>query len=341
MRAVSKHAGTTRGSALLLTLAAACGGGEVSAQEGGRSGFARPDPEPAVEIPAAEPSAPPPAPDPEPAPEEPVAEAPAPEPVEASPAADPRAALEARAESLFEGGDAAGAARAYSELILAEVSGSGPADRQALARWAEAIERVQARHRWNARADWPSVEARVHPGDSLIAVRKRVLAAHPDLLVCTGLISKANQLRNENSIRPDDTLRIPSEPARLLVDLSSRWAFYLFGDEVAAAWEVGVGRDDSETTPGTYTIGLKQKEPAWHPAGEEMVSYGDPKNPLGERWLAWYDENGRNTQLGIHGTNDESGVGGRVSQGCIRMRNEDVVLLFDILPLGSAVVVQE
>ena len=55
--------------------------------------------------------------------------------------------------------------------------------------------------------------------------------------------------------------------------------------------------------------------------------------------MAWH-EDGKGTSLGFHGTNDPQGVGRRVSDGCIRMRNEDVEVLFAITPLGAAVRVQ-
>ena len=69
------------------------------------------------------------------------------------------------------------------------------------------------------------------------------------------------------------------------------------------------------------------------------MPFGDPTNPLGTRWLEW-GVDGKGTSLGFHGTNDPDGVGGRVSEGCVRMRNEDVELLFDILPRDAEVVVQ-
>jgi hypothetical protein len=322
----------------------------VAAEEGGASsGFARPEP-PGEEVAPGQLAE---APERETAPAAPVSRAepvqeqtpepePAPtgaQPVEAS-AASARAAREKRGLAHLEAGEASAAARVFSELLLEEVRGSGHADRAAIARWTAEVERAQARHRWNARGEWASVDARVHPGDSLIALRKRVLSEHPRLRICTGLIARANQLRSETSIRPDDTLRVPTDEASMLVDLSERWAFYLIGGEVAAAWEVGVGKDETRTTPGTYTIGTKQKNPPWFPEGRDMVGYGDPDNPLGTRWLAWNDENGRTTSLGFHGTSDESGVGQRVSRGCIRMRNADVEELFEILPQGSTVVVQ-
>jgi hypothetical protein len=344
MSVVSTRPGRVPGLSLGLSLviaASSCGGGEVAAEEDGPSGFARPEraqqegTEPArlAEAPVSEPP-------PESGPAEPEAPVEIATPVPATSRAAERAGREQRARAHLEAGESEAAARAYSDLLLAEVNGDQPADRAALARWAEALGRAQARHRWYARGGWASVEARVHPGDSLIALRKRVLAEHTDLRICTGLIARANQLRSETSIRPDDTLRVPTDEADVLVDLSARWAFYRLGGEVAAAWEVGIGKDESETTPGVYTIGTKQKNPPWFPPGRDMVAYGDPENPLGTRWLAWNDENGRTTSLGFHGTSDESGVGQRVSRGCIRMRNADVEELFEILPQGSTVVVQ-
>lgn len=177
-------------------------------------------------------------------------------------------------------------------------------------------------------------------GDSLIAIRARVLAAHPRMLLCTGLIARSNELRDEAAIRPGDVLRIPTDAAHILVDISAMWALYMLGDEVAAAWEVGVGKDASPTRPGVYTVGLKQKDPMWSPVGRTPVPYGDPQNPLGTRWMAWY-EAGKNTSLGFHGTNDERGVGQRVSDGCVRMRNQDVEALFEILPKDAPVQVQQ
>jgi lipoprotein-anchoring transpeptidase ErfK/SrfK len=46
------------------------------------------------------------------------------------------------------------------------------------------------------------------------------------------------------------------------------------------------------------------------------------------------------SHLGFHGTTDPDTVGGAVSSGCVRLRNEDVEVLFEILPEKSDVVVQ-
>lgn len=236
-------------------------------------------------------------------------------------------------------GRSAQAAGLWSELLLEELQSPWATDRETLANWSAALMAAQAGHRWNPRGEWPSVETTVRAGDSLIAIRKRVLSERPELLLCTGLIARANGLRDENAIRPGEVLRIPTERASALVDVSSRWALFLLGNEVVAAWEVGVGKEEGSTRLGTYTIGEKQREPMWFQAGRQPVPFGDPENPLGTRWLAW-NENGKGTSLGFHGTSDPDGVGGRVSLGCVRMRNEDVEVLYEILPRDATVVVR-
>jgi hypothetical protein len=236
-------------------------------------------------------------------------------------------------------GHSALAAQLGSQLLVAEIQSPWASDREALTAWSAALMQAQASHRWNPRGAWPSHEVRVRPGDSLIAIRKRVLAERPELLLCTGLIARANGLANENAIKPDDVLRIPTDRASVIVDLSSRWTLYLLGDEVVAAWEVGVGKEEGSTRVGTFTIGDKQNEPMWFQPGRAPVPFGDPENPLGTRWLAW-NEGGKGTSLGFHGTSEPDGVGGRVSLGCVRMRNADVETLYEILPRDATVLVQ-
>jgi hypothetical protein len=249
------------------------------------------------------------------------------------------ALVEREAEAAAASGAHARAAAGWSRLLLAEVSSPWEADPAALERWSRALTVAQREHRWNPRGDWPSLDVQVRSGDSLIAIRKRILEENPQLLLCTGLIARANGLPSEQAIRPDDELRIPTDRASALVDLSSRWTFFLLGGEVAAAWSVGVGKEEGTTPVGTYAITLKQVEPMLFQPGKAPVPYGDPENPLGTRWLEW-GKDGKGTHLGFHGTDDPSGIGGRVSKGCVRMRNEDVELLFDILPLGAQVTVQ-
>ncbi|TIU25906.1 MAG: L,D-transpeptidase, partial [Mesorhizobium sp.] len=56
------------------------------------------------------------------------------------------------------------------------------------------------------------------------------------------------------------------------------------------------------------------------------------ENPLGARALYL-----GTTEYRIHGTNQPWTIGGAVSSGCIRMRNEDVVDLYERVNVGTTV----
>ncbi|MCB9915778.1 MAG: L,D-transpeptidase family protein [Planctomycetes bacterium] len=227
------------------------------------------------------------------------------------------------------------AAELYSELLLAEVDAPWPADRDALGAWSAGLEDAQANYRWNREAAWPSIEMTVKSGDSLTAIRKRVLDQRPNAKICTGLINRANQIGGRY-LREGEVLRVPTDEVSVLVDLSAYWLFYLHGSEVVAAWPIATGKVGQETTPGTYTVGAKIPEPPWFPPGRGMVPYGDPENPLGTRWITLDDS----PSLGIHGTWDPESIGTMASDGCVRLRNESVEQLFEILPQGSKVLIR-
>ncbi len=248
------------------------------------------------------------------------------------------ALLERDAFALLESAQFGPAARGFSSLLMTALDLGWAEDRADLARWSHALGQAQAQHRWNPHGEWPAIEVEVQAGDHLIGIRKRVLAQHTDLLLSTGLIARANRLRNENSLRLGEKLRIPTDRASARVDVSARWVLFLLGDEVACAWEVGVGKQAGSTRVGEYTIGDKREEPMWFAQGRDPVPFGDPENPLGTRWMAWYQD-GKPTSLGFHGTNDEKGIGFMVSEGCIRMRNAEVEDLFEILPKDAKVMV--
>ena len=246
-------------------------------------------------------------------------------------------AVKARAD--LQAGDSKAAAQAYSMLILEELDAAWAADSQTLSTWSSELHRAQEGWRWNPNADWPSIEVVVQPGDHLTRIRKRVLEARPDLLLCTGLIERANGIQGK-VIHPDDVLKVPLERAHTLVDLSARWLLYMLGDEVVGAWQVGIGKPGHETRLGEFIAGEKETEPMWFRPGKDPVPFGDPENPLGTRWVAWMTPDGKKSSLGFHGTNEPESMGRAVSEGCIRMRNREVEVLFEVLPRDSRVIVR-
>jgi len=242
-------------------------------------------------------------------------------------------------QAALQKGDARDAARVFSDLLLEEVRAPWKPDSATLKAWSEALRRAQAGYQWNRSGDWPSVQVTVERGDSLISIRKRVLKEHPELVICTGLIERANELRG-GVVHPGQVLRIPTERAHMLVSIGAHWAFFMLGEHAAAAWEVGVGKTGSETRPGSYVVGEKSTEPMWFRPGGKPVPFGDPENPLGTRWIAWRLPDGSSSGFGFHGTKDPESVGQDQSQGCVRMLNRDVEELFEVLPKDAAILVE-
>jgi hypothetical protein len=108
-------------------------------------------------------------------------------------------------------GEHASSVRAYSAALRAEIDAPWAADPRQLGEWTEALRRAQAQHQWSPRGSWKALEISVQNGDSLIAIRKRALAQSEGLTTCTGLIAKANGLRNEAAIHPGMKLRVPTD----------------------------------------------------------------------------------------------------------------------------------
>ncbi len=77
----------------------------------------------------------------------------------------------------------------------------------------------------------------------------------------------------------------------------------------------------------------KLPNPTWFKAGA-VVPPESPENVLGTRWMG-FDLAG----YGIHGTVEPQNLGKQVTQGCVRMANQDVEELYTIIPVGTEVTV--
>lgn len=230
------------------------------------------------------------------------------------------------------------AARRLTFAFEAELNALWPANFESLKQWRGILDQVQARYRFNPKATWPSHQMVVRGGDSLAVMRKRYIAEFPDRLINTGLIARVNGIE-PSLIHPDQTLRIPTDKVSMLVDLDAHWLLYYHGSEVVAAYPVGIGGTGDETITGTFTIGEKQVEPTWFPRGSSPVVFGEDDNPLGTRYMTWF-QNGEKTSYGFHGTWEPETIGGNESDGCIRMYNRDVEEFFELVPLNTEFRVQ-
>jgi lipoprotein-anchoring transpeptidase ErfK/SrfK len=134
-------------------------------------------------------------------------------------------------------------------------------------------------------------------------------------------------------------------PGTVVVDTKERFLYYVLPDRKVIRYGVAVG-DETYGWTGASRIARKAEWPDWNPPAEMKarwphVTYtkGGPLNPLGARALYLFDGN-RDTLYRIHGTNEPEKIGLAVSSGCIRMRNIDVVDLYNRVDLNAKVIVR-
>ena len=232
------------------------------------------------------------------------------------------------------------AASGLSELLLAELDAPWAPSRERIVAWAQRLDEVQNRHRWNPRGVWPHVEMVVEGGDSVSTICARYRRENPGAAISPGLVRLANNLEGD-LIHPGDTLRVPTEPLSVDVSIALRMVFVLLEDEVAAAYECTVGAEGMETPTGEFTAGLFEVDPMYWGTNPPLP-FGHPDNPMGTRWIRWdnADRSPNNLSIGFHGTADPETVGYAASKGCIRLHNRDVEELYDLLPKWAPIYVQ-
>jgi len=167
------------------------------------------------------------------------------------------------------------------------------------------------------------------------------------------LICRINNV-SDRKIRVGQQLKTPIGPFHAVVwKRAFRMDLFLGGlpGEPGALYvtslPVGLGKDDSTPT-GLWSVvpGGKMKNPAWtNPrSGEHFEGY-DPKNPLGGYWIALKGDEGEavgKTSYGIHGTLEPDTIGRQASMGCVRLKMEDIQLVYDLMSDGkSRVMVRE
>jgi len=131
------------------------------------------------------------------------------------------------------------------------------------------------------------------------------------------------------------------KPGTILIDTRERLLYLVQEGGRAIRYGIGVGRTGFAWS-GIKEVSMKREWPDWTPPDQmirrrpDLPRYmaGGPDNPLGARALYLGSSLYR-----IHGSNEPWTIGTAVSSGCIRMRNEDVIDLYDRVKVGTKVVV--
>ena len=154
------------------------------------------------------------------------------------------------------------------------------------------------------------------------------------------------EIERDTGLAPNLRRQVVNYPTKVaagtvIVDTAQTYLYYVLGDGRAIRYGIGVGRDGF-TWSGTLSVTRKAEWPDWTPP-QEMIA----RQPYLPRWMAGGKGNplgARAIYLGstiyrIHGTNMPATIGQRVSSGCIRMLNADVIDLYNRVGVGTTIVV--
>ena len=151
---------------------------------------------------------------------------------------------------------------------------------------------------------------------------------------------------------PEDVME--RKGLQLVLDRKHHQLLVLRDGRMTRRFPAAVGTKGWETPAGRFRVLEKVKEPVWtHPVSGDLVDADSEGNPLGSRWIGFYrDCNGRSgwdgeqyldingcTVAGFHGTPFRWTVGRAVSHGCVRLYEENVQEVFDLVRVGTQVTV--
>ncbi len=146
-------------------------------------------------------------------------------------------------------------------------------------------------------------------------------------------IRRLNNL-SHNRIYVGQKLRLPKASFSLRVRKDRFAMDLLINGDFVKRYTIGTGVNDS-TPEGVFKIKNRIPEPA-----DGGYSFGHPENRLGTRWLGLENDQGYHG-YGIHGCKESEYhlLGSECSLGCIRLHNQDVEEVFDIITLGAEVII--
>lgn len=194
-----------------------------------------------------------------------------------------------------------------------------------------------------SRGDWVSPSVLAQPG-GLGGVDAWYTGYKPDEPFDIPLVNRA--LMRPELMRQEVAYTGGERPGTIVVDIDARFLYLVQGNGRAMRYGIGVGRNGFSWR-GAARVGRKGVWPGWGPTDNmlrinpDLPTYmaGGIENPLGARALYLYQGN-RDTLFRIHGTNEPWSIGEAVSSGCVRMLNEDIVDLYERVPVGATVIVR-
>lgn len=128
---------------------------------------------------------------------------------------------------------------------------------------------------------------------------------------------------------------LPGDPF-VIVNKTTNEMALVNKNRIQTVVNVATGKTEELTPEGMFTITVKAPNPYYR---KKDIPGGSPENPLGTRWIGFDAKETDGRIYGLHGTNQPESIGKNVSNGCIRLQNEAIESLYDLIPLGTKIVV--
>jgi len=182
----------------------------------------------------------------------------------------------------------------------------------------------------------------IKPGDALSRI-----ASRQGVKTNWRFVQRINGIKDPARIRVGQRIKLVQGPFHAEVDkVSHRIDVWLGeGDEAIFIRSLPVGLGEFSSTPvGTFRVrrGGKMMNPTWtNPRTGEQFAANDPLNPIGEYWIGLDGIDVHNLQeqgFGIHGTIDPDSIGQDRSMGCVRLADDDIAMVYEMLTEGNSVV---
>ncbi|MFF2290720.1 L,D-transpeptidase family protein [Peribacillus butanolivorans] len=122
----------------------------------------------------------------------------------------------------------------------------------------------------------------------------------------------------------------------IIINKSNNQLAYYENNKLVRVFIVATGKKSTYTPEGKFKVVTKIVN---RPYYKGKIRGGDPKNPLGNRWLGINARNTPGNTYAIHGNNDSNSIGKYVSAGCVRMYNEDVKWLYGKVNMNTTVII--
>jgi lipoprotein-anchoring transpeptidase ErfK/SrfK len=120
----------------------------------------------------------------------------------------------------------------------------------------------------------------------------------------------------------------------IIVNKQTNQLAYIDDGSIQSVFDVATGVTNELTPEGEFTIVVKAENPYYR---KKDIEGGAKENPLGTRWMGFDAEGTDGRIYGVHGNNRPESIGHYVTQGCIRMKNEEIEALFKLIPIGTKI----